>query len=93
MGPFSVVSLLESTTFVRAENARWSGVANELALPTQPLTLRYEWHSVAFLVHSQIAAVAENDGVRILSITVVTYHALRIALFTSRLAIDGCCTT
>ena len=90
VGPFCVVRLLESAAFMRTENAAWTRVANKLALPTQPLPFRNVGNSIALLVHSQVAAIAENDRVRILAVAIVANSTLSIAFLPSWLTINSC---
>ena len=66
---------------------------NLLALAAKPLPFGYEWYPVAFLVHSQIAAVTKGDGIGIFAVAIVTDGAFAIGFVARarRLAVDGRC--
>jgi hypothetical protein len=65
--------------------------ADQLALPAEPLALRYKRNAVALLVHRQIASVAKNDGIRIFAVAVIANCTFRVLLFScaSSFAIDS----
>jgi len=54
-----------------------------LTLSTKPLTFRNEGNAIALLMHSKVAPVTEDDGVRVLAITVIANCAFTILLFAS----------
>lgn len=66
----------------RYEDTHGCSSANQLALAAQPLALRYKRNSVALLVHGEIAAVTENDGVCVFTIAIVTDSTLRVLFLT-----------
>ena len=71
------------------ESYRNSATA-QLAFPAKPLTLRNKRHTIAFLVHREVAAVAEDNGVCVFAISIVAYGALAVRLLAAvGLAVDG----
>jgi hypothetical protein len=80
MAPSEGVGLLECTVHVWAKYACRCSAADFFAFPTEPLPFRYERYAVALLVYSKIAAITENDGVRVFAVPVVTYRALAVRL-------------
>ncbi len=65
-----------------------NATSNQLALAAQPLALGDERNSIALLMDGKIAAVAEDNGICILTVTVVADRALAVLFFASlRLAI------
>lgn len=65
--------------------------ANLFAFAAEPLPFGYEGNTIAFLVNSKITPITEDDGIRILTITIVADGALGIRLVSRRcwLAIHG----
>jgi len=65
---------------------------DQLAPPTKPLTFWNKWNSIALLVNGEIASIAEDDGISVFTIAVVTDGTFGVLLLASsyRLAIDGC---
>lgn len=64
--------------------------ANKLTLSAKPLALGDERDSIALLVNGQVATVAEDNGVCILTVPVIANGALAILLLAGlRLAVDG----
>jgi hypothetical protein len=66
---------------------------HKLAAAAEPLSLRYEWHTIAFLVNSQVTPVTENDGIGVFAVAIIANYTLGVLLFScaSRLAIDRSC--
>lgn len=66
----------------------------ELTPSAQPLAFRNEGHAITLLMHSQVTAVAKDNGIGVLAIAVIANGTLGV-LFLSlsyRLAIDSGCT-
>jgi hypothetical protein len=79
--PLALIGLLERAVFVRtqdtADGRRW----RLYAFTTQPLTLGYIWHSVAFLMHGQITHVTKQNQVTVHAFTVQTNTTQSIFIF------------
>jgi hypothetical protein len=69
--------------------------SHELTAPAEPLSLRDERHTVAFLVNGQVTTIAEYYGVGVLAVAVVANCTLGILLLSlpCRLSVDRGCTT
>jgi hypothetical protein len=52
-----------------------------LTPPAKPLPFWDEWHTVALLMYSQVAAVAKDNRVGVFAVAVVTDGTLSILLF------------
>ena len=81
MSPLGRGSLFERSFSVGAEDAVRRPSAQQLALATEPLTFGNKRNTIAFLVHSQIATVAEDDGIGVFTITIITNSTLAILFF------------
>lgn len=95
MRPPTTVRLLETTICIRAEYTSRNPSSDELALAAKPLTFRDKRYAVAFLMHGEIAPVAEDDGVGVFAVAVVANGAFGVGFFTSLgggwVTVDCCC--
>lgn len=92
MRPPRRVGLLECSIDIRAENARRGAPANQLTLPAEPLAFWNERYPVALLMYGQVATIAEDNGIRILAVTIIAdgaFAVLLLATGTGWLAIDS----
>jgi len=71
VSPARVVRLLEGAPLVGAEGAVHGAAGRLQAAAAQPLALGDVGHAVALLVHRQVAHVAEQDHVAVLTLAVI----------------------
>lgn len=71
MRPARIVRLLEGAALVGTESAVDRPAGRLQAAAAQPLALGDVGHAVALLVHRQVAHVAEQDHVAVLTLAVV----------------------
>lgn len=71
MSPAGVISLFESAALVGTKSTVHGSARRLQAAPAQPLTLWDVGHAVALLVNGQVAHVAKQDHVAILTLSVV----------------------
>lgn len=80
MRPPERVGLLEGALNIWTKDTCRGSAANLLALPTEPLAFGDERNTIALLMHGEVAAVAEDDGVGILTVAFVADGALAVGL-------------
>lgn len=68
-----------------------SAASDLLAFTTEPLAFGDKWNPVAFLMDSQVTAIAKDDGIGIFTIPIVADDALGVGLIarSGGLAING----
>lgn len=75
------------------EDTHGCSSANQLALAAQPLPFRYKRDPITLLMHCEVAAVAEDNGVGVFAVPIIAYCAFCVLFFTItyRLSIDSSC--
>lgn len=56
----------------------WGAAPHQLTAPAKPLAFRYKRNTVAFLMHSQIAAITKDNCVCVFAVSVVADSAFGV---------------
>ena len=75
MSPSAIIGHFEGAVLVGAENAGNCHARRQRAPLAQPLTFRYVRHTVAILMHGNVAQVTEQDLIGVLALAVVANAA------------------
>lgn len=84
VGPTTIVGLLEGSVLAGTETAVHRAGGRLQTATAQPLALGYVRHAIALLMHGQIAQIAEENLVGVLTLTIIA-HATYSVLVDERL--------